>query len=217
MLPPIFIINLEQSIERKNKLINQLKKQNISNYYIFEAINGYTSNISVPQKSIYFHKSLSPGSIGNVLSFINVFNIIKFNKIKEAIIFEDDVDICDNFIERYNNIINQVPEDWNHLFLGCIVKELGQQISTNIFKSQWNCLGTHSFVIKYSIINKLIHNFSKINGTTDEMIANMIEQNEIISYVVNPYLTFQNDPRSVMTNAPTKNEILSLSKKFFKK
>jgi GR25 family glycosyltransferase involved in LPS biosynthesis len=46
-----------------------------------------------------------------------VYNIIAENY-ERALIFEDDVILCDNFIDKLNNYITQLPEDYDMLFIG---------------------------------------------------------------------------------------------------
>ena len=109
----IFVIHYKKLIERKEFIINQFKKYNITEYEFIEIdrdeLEGYDLSI--------FDNILSNPNIAIILSHMYAYNQIKDNY-DEALIFEDDVILCDNFIDIFNNYLTQLPKDYDMLFIG---------------------------------------------------------------------------------------------------
>jgi len=115
----IFIINLDKDIERLNNSYKQLNKYNITNYERYPAIyaaesnkyelNTYTTTIG----KIIASKTM----IGCGISHINIWKKIVNEKINTCLILEDDFILVDDFLNKYNRIINKAPEKYDMLFL----------------------------------------------------------------------------------------------------
>ena len=134
-LPKIFIINLKNRSDLKNKIKNQLNTLNIKNYEFFEAINGYT-NKSIKDKYDeynlkYDNKLISDttlgvtkkhinsiGALGVIYSTIELYKKINKNKnINHVIILEDDVYFHKKFKNVYNLLISDL-QDKDYIYLG---------------------------------------------------------------------------------------------------
>ena len=115
----IFIINLDKDIERLNNSYKQLNKYNITNYERYPAIyaaesnkyelNTYTTTIG----KIIASKTM----IGCGISHINIWKKIVKKKINTSLIVEDDFILVDDFLNKFNRIINKAPEKYDILFL----------------------------------------------------------------------------------------------------
>jgi glycosyl transferase family 25 len=115
----IFIINLDKDIERLNNSYKQLNKYNITNYERYSAIyaakankyelNTYTTTIG----KIIASKTM----IGCGISHINIWKKIVKEKINTSLIVEDDFILVDDFLNKFNRIINKAPEKYDILFL----------------------------------------------------------------------------------------------------
>ena len=115
----IFIINLDKDNERLKDSYKQLKHYNINNYERYPAINGnaatkyelnaYTTNIG----KIIASRTM----IGCGISHINIWKKIVREKINKCLIIEDDFILVDDFLNKFNNIINEAPKDYDMLFL----------------------------------------------------------------------------------------------------
>ena len=108
----IFVVHYKKLIDRKDFIINQFKKYNITDYEFIEidrdGLEGYDLSIFENIPNSYM-------AIG--LSHIYAYNKIKDNY-DEALIFEDDVIFCDNFINIFNYYLTQLPKDYDMVFLG---------------------------------------------------------------------------------------------------
>lgn len=61
---------------------------------------------------------LAPGKIGIKLSLHNLFQHLYYNETEEALIFEDDVVLCENFNERFAALYAALPADWDFCYVG---------------------------------------------------------------------------------------------------
>ena len=102
----IYVINLKKDINKRQRIISMFQKLNISNYEIFDAVNGNELNHFEINKKWYdpwSHLHLTKGEVGCALSHYQLWQKIK-NEKKMAMILEDDF-IIDNeklFVECAN-------------------------------------------------------------------------------------------------------------------
>lgn len=134
-LPKIFIINLKNRIDLKNKLKDQFNIIGIKNIEFFEALNGYTNDIIKEKYDEYLlkfnNKKISDitlgvtkkhinslGALGVIYSTIELYKKInENNNLNHVIILEDDVYIHKNFINYYQ-ILNSDLYDKDYIYLG---------------------------------------------------------------------------------------------------
>jgi GR25 family glycosyltransferase involved in LPS biosynthesis len=108
----IFVVHYKKLIERKKHVLEQFKKYNITEYEFIEIdrdeLDGYDLSLFENISNAYM-------AIG--LSHIYAFKQIK-NNYDQAIIFEDDVILSDNFVKIFNNYMSQLPKDYDMFFFG---------------------------------------------------------------------------------------------------
>jgi glycosyl transferase family 25 len=116
----IFVIHYKKLVDRKNNIIDQLNKYNITDYEFIEIDRDelYKYNVSIFQED----NTISHSKITNPQKAIFLSHCYAYSQIKdnynEALIFEDDIILCDNFINIFNNYITQLPIDYDMLFIG---------------------------------------------------------------------------------------------------
>lgn len=120
--PPVFVVNLETSTDRRKFISDQLDKLGIP-FEIFPAVDGrklpqaevdagYDSEGSVS----FFGRELTRGEIGCSWSHLNIYRKMVEDNIEEAMILEDDVILCDELPEILSRE-PEFPEDWELMFL----------------------------------------------------------------------------------------------------
>ena len=115
----IFIINLDKDIDRLKNSYEQLDFYNIKNYERYPAIYGANLyNYELNSNTTNIGKIIASNSmIGCGISHINIWkNIIK-EKISKCLILEDDFIFVDDFLNKFNNIINEAPIEYDIIFL----------------------------------------------------------------------------------------------------
>jgi len=108
----IFVIHYKKLIERKNHILEQFEKYNITEYEIIDIdrdeLDGY---------DLTKFENLPNSYMAIKLSHLYAYNEIK-NNYDEALILEDDVIFCDNFMTIFNNYLKQLPKDYDMCFYG---------------------------------------------------------------------------------------------------
>ena len=110
----IFVLHYSKLTKRKNHILEQFKTHNITN---FEFIEKYDKDEITESESIIFDKTYKKSTMSLHLKHNYIYNLIAENY-DNALIFEDDVILSDNFIDKLNNYMHQLPKDWDMLFIG---------------------------------------------------------------------------------------------------
>ena len=105
-IPPIIVINLDRSIDRRKSIESQMKKHSLD-FEFFKAVD--KNALSESQMAAYdreealkdFGSELTTGEIACALSHIGVWDKMVRENIPKAIIFEDDIVINDDTVEIF--------------------------------------------------------------------------------------------------------------------
>jgi len=168
----IFIINLDKDIERLEKSYEQLNFYNIKNYERYPAI--YGNNLNKDELNYYstdIGKIIASKSmIGCGISHINIWkNIIK-EKINKCLILEDDFILCDNFINKFDIIMNNAPLEYDIIFLTNNIihnKNLKLYDINKYFYKQALISQTVGYIITLNGANKLLNYINKVSYHID--------------------------------------------------
>jgi GR25 family glycosyltransferase involved in LPS biosynthesis len=193
-------INLPTRVDRQNWVNSHLKKFNIQFKY-FEALTEKNNN-----ENLTFLPHTKLGNIGCALSH---YNLIKnHNNDKILGIFEDDVLLCDDFIERFSYIEKNFNLDWDIFFLSSFYH-------LNNDKNRWHESGDFEFTdIKY--IHKVYGSFCThaylVNPKSKNKIIKLIEENSYKSYAIDHlYILIQPELKCFSFTPGMANQIVSVS------
>ena len=184
----IFIINLDKDVERLNNSYKQLKNYNINNYERYPAVYGAETNIY--KLNTYTTKIgkliASKSMIGCGISHINIWKIIIKKGINKCLILEDDFILVDNFLNKFNNIINKSPSEYDILFLSSNIihnKNLKLYDIDDYFYKQLLISQTVGYIITIKGAKKILKYLNKISYHIDfELcILSLIQNLNIIS------------------------------------
>ena len=172
----IFIINLDKDIDRLNNSYKQLNYYNINNYERYPAIyaaeankyelNTYTTNIG----KIIASKTM----IGCGMSHINIWKKIVKDKINTSLILEDDFILVDDFLNKFNIIIDKAPNEYDILFLtsgqmhnkSLKFRDINEYFYKQIFISQ-----TVGYIITLKGSEKILKYIDKVSYHIDFQIC----------------------------------------------
>ena len=161
----IFVIHYNKLINRKNNILTQFKKYNISDYEFIEIDRDelYTHNISM------FQENYNNCQIAISLSHFYAYKQIS-DKYDNGLIFEDDVILSDNFTDILSKYITQLPKNYDMLFIGdgCNLHIENHKLISNqniyeksLYPTSWGGDGasrcTDSYIISKNCANKLCH------------------------------------------------------------
>lgn len=186
----IFIINLDYRTDRKEHIINEMNKHNITNYEFYTAIKPkiedvYKWNLNYCNNHIDNYKI---GQFGCLTSHIEILKIALARNYNTILILEDDV----LFKDDYNKIFeysNQINNNYDILYLSGSHINPFTNITTNIKKCT-QTYTTHSYLIKKNIINYILDNINNCITEVDVFYANHL-QPKFNCYVTYPHITTQ--------------------------
>jgi GR25 family glycosyltransferase involved in LPS biosynthesis len=109
----IFIIHYKKLIKRKQIILSQFEKHNITDYEFIE----------IDRDELYNHDiSMFQSDYDNCQIAISLSHFYAYKQISEkyynGLIFEDDVILSDNFSDILNKYMTQLPENYDMLFIG---------------------------------------------------------------------------------------------------
>ncbi|MBI3441226.1 MAG: glycosyltransferase family 25 protein [Proteobacteria bacterium] len=116
-LPPIFVINLKRSADRRKDMSGRLDPLKM-HYSFFEAVDGQALDLkTLPsyaglRRRLFFGRDLSPGEMGCLLSHRAIYQHMVDNNLDKAIVLEDDVFLSPDFPEVVGELLN-LPLQWD--------------------------------------------------------------------------------------------------------
>lgn len=174
-----YVINLERRKDRLEHITKEMRKINV-NFNRFNAIDGKKlSNIKLPD----INKSI----IATVRSHSGVIKDAIKNKYQKIAIFEDDVIFCDDFDKRFKYYLENIPNDWDIMYLGCHFNSCPDPklIKNNVYKVSC-AYGCFSMILnnKSGLFQKIIETVTE-SMPYDDFIKNMLPT--INAYVFIPF------------------------------
>jgi GR25 family glycosyltransferase involved in LPS biosynthesis len=195
-----FIINLESRPDRKEQILNEMKKQNISEntYEFFKAIRPTPEEVLEwnPKYCEYNKNSIHPdkfvgytqGSLGCLKSHVEICRIALERGYENILILEDDTE----FVKSIDNLIkysNKINNSYDMLYLAgrYISKNPNKHSLSNMsyinnnnntistIKSN-NILTTGSYCIKKPAMEYLINNINNYSKEIDVFYVEEIQQ-----------------------------------------
>ena len=109
------------TIQKNNKTrLTEVKKRFMENDISVNVVDGViVDDIQNEYNLITSTPKIPIASYAILHSFLKIFEDIRDNNIKHALIFEDDVLFCKNFKELFDKQVSVLPNDWDFWYLGC--------------------------------------------------------------------------------------------------
>ena len=102
-------------------------------------------------------------------------------------IFEDDAVFVDNFHEELEKSLAALPDDWDMVYLGAHI--LRTEKVNDRWRKSIECSSTHAYMVKASIITKLIDAAMAHKGHVDVAYSNL--HKDLNVYLARPTLVSQ--------------------------
>ena len=221
-----YMISLNDATEK----IEYLKSFGIETILV-KGANGKTMpDEDIAKRVSSRYKTFGPKSaIGCAISHMNTWKMFLETDDEYTIIFEDDVVLEDNFNEKLKLALQDVPKDYDILYLGCAGCDEEQKINIIKLFSRWTflpktfkksqkitenisipslALCAHAYILSRKGATKLLNQLDgKVNNHIDICIQNLVLDNEIESYVTTPRIAYQtstddNQSENVSSNYP---------------
>ena len=198
MIDKIFICHWDKLTDRKEELIKVLSEENIFDYEfvcdydkdtwseeeikhdfpkIFEVVEGYG-------------RKLKSSEISLSLKHVKIIREVA-EKYEYALVLEDDVILCDNFVEEFLESHNQLPDDWDIAWVGTCC---GLHAPTSEGKRVYRVNGsrcTHAYAISNIGAKKVLSELKYCNTGADFFFNLLIEKFNLNNYWFEPALAIQ--------------------------
>ena len=183
----IYCINLDDRKDRWEEAVKQFVKHNLWVERV-SGIKGSNMNLDFPPE-------IKEGAVGCSLSHLFTIKLAKQNNLENFLLLEDDVVFDDEVNEKFFSVLDQVPDDWDMLYLG------GQhfhgmdmpQVNENVYKCVYT-LAAQSVGIKNTVYDYFIDKLMDITKINDLHYAE--SHKEINAYVIIPHLSWQRNTYS---------------------
>jgi GR25 family glycosyltransferase involved in LPS biosynthesis len=138
MVDHIYCINLERSPDRRLRAQAEFEREGLD----VEFFRGTDGKAEAPE-GLFITKS----EWGCADSHIRVWRDIVNNGYESALVFEDDISLAPDFNEKLEQIMSELPPDWDHVNLGA-TNELSinlKKFSEHLMIGQ--ALNAHAYII----------------------------------------------------------------------
>ena len=185
----ILIINLEQSRERWESTVEQLKKHNITNYERFDAIDSKKA-LTFGWKIPTVHKNRPrinfEAQLGCKLSHYHAIKLAKEKGYKNVLIMEDDLIFKKENLQRLKLTLRQINE-WNMLYIFGIYGVFGPKIANCLYKIKYQlscaCYAVNSN--SYDFILKTIE--KQQDYPIDDLFSGFVHPHLKLCYAIYPW------------------------------
>lgn len=167
----VVVINLDKRVDRLEKITEQLNDLGIT-FERFSAIDGTGKNPILAGKD----------------SHVEVW---KQNLGKKVLILEDDAYFVEGFQERFDEIIQTLPEDWDVFYLGALIDKMtGKVIKVNNdWYRQIVSTGTQAYCLHPNMMQYFIDRIEIYDGYIDVGLRILAEDTN--AYITQPNLVTQ--------------------------
>ena len=221
----IFIIYYKKLIERKQFILQQFKVNNITNFEFVEIDRDQLGSQNID----FFDSNYSNSQIAITLSHFYSYKQIANEKIDNAdnedtydsaLILEDDVILSENFMDKLNIYMSQLPTNFDMLFIGdgCNLHIEKHKLIPNkniyekcLYPTSWGGDGASRCTDSYIVSNKCakqickyINNLKvKINLPIDWWINVASRENNFNVYWAEPTICTQGTQTGLFTSSHT--------------
>lgn len=169
----VIVINLDRRTDRMEKLVPQLEKLDIQ-YEKFSAVDGKQLGVDPIVAGLQSHLQVMKQITG-----------------QRVLILEDDAQFVEDFNEKFEKVMQTLPEDWDIFYLGALVpKEVGLVRMVN---RHWGIqvltTGSQAYCINPSRLEYFINKLEDYNYYIDVGLRDFAK--DLKAYITQPNLVVQ--------------------------
>lgn len=158
LFPLKVCINLDQRPERWQRIQRSFTAHGIDSVQRFSATDG--NDVALPHNWIH-----SGGAYGCLLSHVQVVREARDAGAASVLIFEDDVVFDPQFKEKFASFIQELPADWDMLFLGALHKDEPVVVSEHVAR-----ITKANSTFAYAIRNTVFDAFIELNSRAEHVL-----------------------------------------------
>ncbi len=168
----VFCINLKKRPQRLESAKAEFEKHGITVEFIeavdgkeLDDLDGFSENLVSADG-----QKVTRGDLGCTLSHLKVAQIAKERNLANYFVFEDDVELVDDFNEKFAAYIQQVPGDWYMLYLGAN-HDSGYHLVTPNLVQMIKSFTTHAMGVNNTNFDAVIDMLSLKNDKVDILLS----------------------------------------------
>ena len=204
----IFVLHYSKLVQRKQHILEQFERHGITDY---EFIEKFDKDEITDDECPEFDKEYITNKRTELslhLKHVHVYRLMISENYENALVFEDDVILSNNFMLKLNTYMTQLPRDYDMLFIGdgCKLHIEQSSLIPNkyvyekcLYETHWGGGGatrcTDSYVINITCAKKLCEYISnltvKINSPVDWWLNVAARDNNLNIYWAEPTIVTQ--------------------------
>ena len=200
----VYVCHYSKLGERKESLLEQFQEEKIYQYQFVETYDKDTWNKSEIQKDYpnvfdkwkkglsHYNEDSQNSERSLVLKHVSILKDMHKNGYKDALILEDDVTLCDGFVEYCNMFMEQLPDDWDVAWVGsCLNLHEPSVEGKYVYKTNRGSRCTHAFLVSGRMVEKVINEISNVYLPADHFYNHLIKEYNLNNYWFEPSLAIQ--------------------------
>lgn len=197
----VYICHYKKLTDRKKHITEQLEKFGLINHYFveqeFDKDTWNMEDILKKYPNINKNDGILQDQISNsvkslALKHAWIVDDMYNKKYSSILVLEDDAVLCDDFVNRFNSYVDQLPSDWDIGWVGscCNLKE-PEKPNVNVYRTNRGSRCTHAFCLSARFASKMAREMRKISGPADFYYNHIIKRFNLNSYWFQPPLALQ--------------------------
>ena len=186
--PMVYIINMRERTERKQKMTNLMQKIGILEYEFIEPVK--ITDETIPEE--YAKNRMNKGNTSlNLTILTKVYPKIQDKK-RNFIIMEDDIMTMipeENVYNYILELLREVPDNWNMIYLEYCLEmcSLGETVTkTNKLKKAFKPYCAAAILFRYDTMNTVRNCIETKKQPLSFTYTSCIREKELIAYIATP-------------------------------
>ena len=193
-----YICHYSKLSERKQYIESHIKKFNIELEWIlsYDKEDIDWENLDKTYPKIYdimseFMRKLSKPEISLLLKHLEIFREVIKNNYQNVVVFEYDIILDNDFNNKLDNYILQLPTDYDIFWIGSCCNLHAQLIANKNVYDATSSRCTHTYMISKKGCEKMLECLNELNHPIDWYFNYVIKQKKLKNYWAEPDLAKQ--------------------------
>jgi GR25 family glycosyltransferase involved in LPS biosynthesis len=205
--PTTFCVSLKSAVQIREIVSNHLKSHGID-FHLFDAIHAQKMGLETKLSYLDDHPNWKPEDgptyriaqcvLGCSMSHYTIWRIMEYLDDDCFLVVEDDVELCEGFKEKLMATIQNLPSDWQFVFVGhCCLDSKMLMVSEGVARTSHPPMCTHAYLVRKTAVKHLIETNELMYAPIDIQLQKRTLPT-ISHYSLVPPLAIQNGQPSTM-------------------
>ena len=164
--PTTFCVSLKSAVQRREIVSKHLKSHGID-FHLFDAIHAPRMGLETKLSYLDDHPNWTPEAgptyrisqsvLGCSMSHYTIWRIMEYLDDDCFLVVEDDVELCEGFKEKLMAKIENLPSDWQFVFVGhCCLDPKMLMVREGVAHTPTPPMCTHAYLVRKTAVKHLI-------------------------------------------------------------